>query len=108
MATFMCVICAGLVAGDKILVESTSGQVLLMLFDVPYTLMGVTDAVMVGGLGKKQRLFSKDARKEIMRRKMREKGQLAAEEQQEEGRYARSPKRAGEGSPTARAAVLSA
>lgn len=104
----MCVICAGLVAGDQTLAESTSGQVLLMLFDVPYTLMGVTDAVMVGGLGKKRRLFSKDAKKEIMRRKMREKGQLAAEEQQEEGRYARSPKRGAEGSPTARPAVLSA
>jgi hypothetical protein len=71
----MCVICAGIISTISELAISTNGQALMTLFDLPYAFMGVTDAIMVGGLGKQRRKYSKDALEEIRRRRRRERGE---------------------------------
>lgn len=55
----------------------------MMVLSIPYTLMGVADAYMVGGLGKRHK-FTEEALGEIKRRHQRADGELAAEEEARE------------------------
>jgi hypothetical protein len=71
VATFVCVIIAGIVAIDK---QSAWSKVLVLILEIPYSLLGVGDAVVVEGHSMRSRRLSKAAAMERARRKLRMDG----------------------------------